>query len=432
MNSRTEMLDRMRDLDRVVEELRSEIAALPAREPHIESPTGRIIRARVNQVGGASPANSTVPWDTPTNLVPWATGFTPPATGTFDNTVHPESFADNAVVYLFWNPSTGAWEPDRGGGGSNSLIVLFELTQDKAYGDVAKKAKALDASGVVGSGSEFYVLDANGRFYGKAAAGLFPGFKGSGILVSDAYVGADGTKPAYRIITMEGPAQIVLVELAESWSMSGTHCTPLGIHPFGRDDQGRLIFSEEEGATAGDIFVQDTLNVAGGAVIGDRWSVLWDEAGEKYEFFLPLVPSTATATLVAAMITGNVPAVDHADLDGSAITAEAGISASAVAYILQWLPSLPPRREQHASFGAPLFVVNETETAIIGSTAEPSIYHGYLQTFLDAEDVEVLCFVPVREDRRSVTGFDRTKKQHIKSDASTGAYDHQEIGPCTA
>jgi hypothetical protein len=37
MNSKTEMLDRIRELERLAEELRSEIASLPVREPKVET-----------------------------------------------------------------------------------------------------------------------------------------------------------------------------------------------------------------------------------------------------------------------------------------------------------------------------------------------------------------------------------------------------------
>jgi acyl dehydratase len=383
---------------------------------------GNIIRATVNEPTGVLSGDPTFSVD---NAVPIVGSAPSDGTATAQNT-YSEAFADNEPVLLFQRRDSGNWETEKSGGSSYTPVVLFELTQDKAYADTAKLAKPLNAAGVVDTGAAaFYVLDANGNHYGKAPAGADRGYQGTAILATDDH--ASSGLPGYRIITMEQPAHLLTGILSGSYSVGGTTFTPSTTQIWGRAERGRRL------PATGDITVMDDDDVASAAVSGDKWLIAWNEAAANYTFVVPMEPATGSTTLVSAMITGNVPAMAHADLDGSLITSEAGISASGVAYILKWLPSLPPRREQNtASFPTPLFVVNDSETAISASTSEAVIYEGYLQTFLDAEEAEVVCFVPVREDRRSVPLFDRTKKQHIKSDASTGAYDHQEIGPCTA
>jgi hypothetical protein len=290
------------------------------RQPRGSGITGNVIRATVNAPGGVVGVD--FPFDNAVAIV----GSAPSGGVGVANNLYTQDYADNDVVILFQRKDTGVWDTERGGT-AGSQVIYAELVEDKSYADYAKLAKPVDSVGVIISGADpFYLLDEQSQFFGLAAYDFQRGYRYHAVKLFDSFLPDGGdpedTWPAYRIIDGEGPAQIVLVELSESYSMSGTHCTPLDQEPFGRADQGRLVFSEEEGATAGDIFVQDPLNVASAAENGDRWIVLWDEAAEQYEFLMPIDPPLVLA--IAQVNQSGGVAHDDADFPIDSITPQNG------------------------------------------------------------------------------------------------------------
>jgi hypothetical protein len=276
----TRLWDEVRSLKRGQQELRSEVARIPVENGKTRGFTGRMIRAQVN--GAVASSDPTGAWDNPIEILP-STGWTAPTSGTFDNSIYQQEFLDGDIVFLWWNPDAEAWEPERGGS-AGSIVVSYELTQDKGYADVAKLAKPIDDTGAIISAADaFYVVDNRGQFYGKAAAGAEIGFQGIGLKISDAYSGADGTKPAYRIIAMEGPATFLVGATTGAYSGGGT---PFSTHTpdlyYGKPFNNRRV------PATGSVSVFDDLDVAANIKVGERWIVKWNETDARYDFWLPL------------------------------------------------------------------------------------------------------------------------------------------------
>jgi hypothetical protein len=224
---------------------------------------GNIIRATVNEPLGVLSGDPTFSVDNAVAIV----GSAPSdGTATAQNT-YSEAFADNEPVLLFQRRDNGNWETEKSGGSSYTPVVLFQLTQDKAYGDTAKLAKPLNAAGTIDSGADpIYVLDADAKFYAKSGA----------ILVTEDH--ADGI-PGYRIITLWGPAYIMAGVLTSSYSGGGTTFNPASDEIYGRPFRGDRLPS------SGDITVYDDLNVADSAKNGEAWYVIWNETQSRYTFF---------------------------------------------------------------------------------------------------------------------------------------------------
>lgn len=284
---------------------------------------GDVIYAQVNEASGVGSGDATFSFD---NSIP-IVGSTPlGSSGTAQNQ-YAQVYANNEWVFLFWNAASSQWLTERGGE-SGSQVVYFEITENKTYGDEAVLAKPVLADGTMDAGAdEFYVVDEKNMYYGRAAESGADGYRGFGLRYTDDY--SEGV-PGFRIISMQGPAQWLIVDLDAAYSGSGTDCNVLADEPWGRPSRGEQI------PPSGVVVVEDDLSVAASAAIGDKWIVAWDEAEEHYFFVLPLpVPPSkvlqwgeATSSISAATAwgtpgTGTVQFKDDAGSnDGSPVSVE--------------------------------------------------------------------------------------------------------------
>src|SRR5688500_2870129 len=130
MDTRTN--DALRKLEREVAELQIATSRIPVREAKV-TVWGEVIRVLVNEPAGVSSGDAFFDFDN-------AVGQTAPVDGTgVAYNIYQQTYADNDVVWLFWNPNLSRWETERGGS-AGSLLIYFELTEDKAYADAAKLA----------------------------------------------------------------------------------------------------------------------------------------------------------------------------------------------------------------------------------------------------------------------------------------------------
>lgn len=315
-------------------------------------------------------------------------------TGTFQNHYQQEYTIGDDVI-LFQRKDNGNWYDERGGS-AGSIVVTFELTQDMAYADTAKLAKPVDETGAIISAADaFYVLDEQEKFYGKS------GYQGIALKTKNDH---SGGVPGYRIITMEGPAQLMTGVLAGSYSTSGTSFTPSVDEIWGRPHRGRREPDE------GSITVYDDLDVASDAKSGDKWLIGWDESEEHYIFIVPLKPTLPHVGLHFGMVTGEI---DAATMDGTLHTCTPGIEASAVV-LLQWNSGRTALEPMLDDDDAELVVkgVNLRKTAFVGSTGQPIVALGQVYGDIsNATDALNAHFVLPQDDLRSLPNFDGTKTQ---------------------
>jgi hypothetical protein len=294
----TQTKDRLRILEREMSAVRTELARVPVRQGKVKSDTGNVIYAQV--VGAVATGDPTFTFDNAVAVVGTApTG----GTGTAQNQ-YAQEYVDNEWVFLFQEKSSEQWLTERGGT-SGSQVVYFELTENKSYGDAAQLAKPVLADGTLDSGADaFHVVDDTNQFYGRAAESGADGYRGFGLRFTDDY--SEGV-PGFRIITMEGPAQFLVVTLDEDLA-SPTDCSyaedPM---KFGLAQRGRT--PAPVGAV--DVQVYDDLGAASGAKSGEKWIVTWNEDDERYCFWrrLSSAPSSlqwgeATTTITAATAWG--------------------------------------------------------------------------------------------------------------------------------
>lgn len=245
---------------------------------------GNIIYAQV--VGAVATGDPTFTFDNAVAVV----GSVPSGgTGTAQNQ-YAQEYVDNEWVFLFQNKTSGQWLTERGGT-SGSQVVYFELTEDKGYADAAKLAKPVLPDGTLDSGADaFHVVDDQNQFYGLATytdaspTTVHEGYRGFALRYTDDY---DETEvPGFRIITMEGPAQLLLVELVGDVATAAADCNILSDPgAFGLAFRGRRPRIESAGF---DLNVSDPQGVATEAKAGEKWIVTWDETNEEYIFLRPL------------------------------------------------------------------------------------------------------------------------------------------------
>lgn len=235
--------------------------------------TGNVIYAQV--VGAVGTGTPTFTFDNAIAVV----GTVPTGgTGTAQNQ-YAQEYVDNEWVFLFQEKTSDQWLTERGGT-SGSQVVYFELTENKSYGDASKLAKPVLADGTLDTGADaFHVVDDTNQFYGRAAESGADGYRGFALRFTDDY--SEGV-PGFRIITMEGPAQFLVVTLDEELD-SPTDCTyaedPM---KFGLAQRGRT-----PAAVGGvDVKVYDDLGMASGAKSGEKWIITWNEFDEQYCFLL--------------------------------------------------------------------------------------------------------------------------------------------------
>ena len=362
--------------------------------------SGNIIYAQV--VSNVADSDPTFTFDNAVALV----GSAPTGgTGTAQNQ-YAQEYLDNEWVILSQRKDNGQWLTERGGT-SGSQVVYFEITEHKVYGDNAVLAKPVLADGTMDAGAdEFYVVDEKNLFYGRAAEDSEDGYRGFALRYTDDY--SEGV-PGFRIIDMQGPAHWLIVTLTETAS-STTTCSIGSDQIWGRPSRGQRL------PPSGNVEVYDDLSVASGAQSGDKWLAAWDEADEHYIFIVPISDVTPPMIPAIAMITVDCPAMDDANLDGSAKTAMPGVSSDTAATILKWKGNLPPELEEDSNYD-PMAVLNLTETELTASTSKAILKVGYIQKFHDPdaeteeeETVYMFVFAGPR-DIRELGGFDKPTKQ---------------------
>lgn len=230
---------------------------------------GNVLYAQVNEASGVTPGDATFTFDNAIAIV----GNMPTGTSGTAQNQYLQAYANDEWVLLFEAQLTGQWLTERGGL-AGSQVVYFELTQNKSYGDAAKLAKPVLIDGSLDTGADaFHVVDDQHQFYGKI------GYRGFAVRYTDEY---SEDVPGYRIITMEGPAHLMVVALSTSYSGSGTTCTPVGSTIYGKPFRGERL------PPTGDVTVYDDLSVAYAASIGDKWLIAFDEIDEHYIFVAAL------------------------------------------------------------------------------------------------------------------------------------------------
>lgn len=362
--------------------------------------SGNVIYAQA--VGAVTSGDPTFTFD---NAIAIVGSIPTGGTGTAQNQ-YAQSFSDNDWVLLFQEKSSDQWLTERGGE-SGSQVVYFEITEHKVYGDAAVLAKPVLADGTMDAGAdEFYVVDEKNMYYGRAAESGADGYRGFGLRYTDDY--SEGV-PGFRIISMQGPAQWLIVDLDAAYSGSGTDCNVLADQPWGRPFRGQQL------PPTGVVEVQDDLSVAASAAIGDKWLVAWDEAEEHYIFVLPLEPFDR---IVIGMVTATIGA---ATMDGTAITCTPGITTSAVTK-LQW-----DGADLEAD-GSAIHGVNFSKTALRASTAEPLIVTGVIKK--DIPDVAEAFVVYSVYDLRMLPSYTAANDQSIGHDAAGGIEWQDDTSDC--
>lgn len=277
------------------------------RYEEIAGDTGNVIYAQV--VGAVGTGTPTFTFDNAIAVV----GTVPTGgTGTAQNQ-YAQEYVDNEWVFLFQEKTSDQWLTERGGT-SGSQVVYFELTQNKSYGDASKLAKPVLADGTMDSGADaFHVVDDQNQFYGRAAESGAEGYRGFALRFSDDY--SEGV-PGFRIITMEGPAQFLVVTLDENKASPTTDCTYVeDPSAFGLAFRGR----RPAPVSAVDVKVYDDLGVATEAVSADKWIITWNEGSERYTFWQKLIPSSAAG---AFFLTSEE--ISAATWDGTTLTLGSG------------------------------------------------------------------------------------------------------------
>lgn len=380
-------LDKLKDVIRRVDGGKVSRRPTPTRRaPRMGGVGGNIIIASVNEPTGVIGADTTFSFDGAASIV----GRAPTdGEGTAVN-LYQQTYSNNDAVLLFQDRASGDWYTERGGS-AGSIVVTFELTQDMAYADTAKLAKPVDETGAIISAADaFYVLDEQEKFYGKS------GYQGVALKTKNDH---SGGVPGYRIITMEGPAQLMTGVLAGSYSTSGTSFTPSVDEIWGRPHRGRREPAE------GSITVYDDLDVASDAKTDDKWLIGWDESEEHYIFIVPLKPTLPHVGLHFGMVTSDIAA---ASMDGTLHTCTPGIQSGAVV-LLQWNSGRTALEPMLDADDDELIVkgVNLRKTAFRAGTSQPIVALGQVYGDIsNATDALNAHFVLPQDDLRSLPNFD--------------------------
>jgi hypothetical protein len=311
--------------------------------------TGNVIYAQA--VGAVTSGDPTFTFD---NAIAIVGSIPAGGTGTAQNQ-YAQELSDNDWVLLFQEKASDQWLTERGGE-SGSQVVYFEITEHKVYGDAAVLAKPVLADGTMDSGADaFYVVDEKNMYYGRAAEGGADGYRGFGLRYTDDY--SEGV-PGFRIISMEGPAQFLIVTLDENLA-SPTDCT-YAEDPsvFGLPFRGRTPAP----VSSVDVKAYDDIGVADGAQSGEKWILTWNETDERYCFWRKV--ATATSTLVIVMVRTTIAA---GTINGTAITATPGVANGGATILTESAGSL-------SSSGVSVDAVNFSLTAITCSSSIPGLF----------------------------------------------------------
>jgi hypothetical protein len=312
MDKRTD--NRLRDLERGVQELRTDASRRPVRDAKMKGgSSGNVIYAQVNEGSGVSSGDPTFSFDNAVALV----GSIPAGgTGTAQNQ-YAQAYANDEWVILHQRKDNEQWLTELAGGTSGSQVIHFELTEDMGYADLAKLAKPVNDDGTLDSGADaFYVVDMRavdtggdfGEFYGRTTytdadtgAVVWSGYQGYAVRFTDDW---DETgSPGYKIITMDQPADFWIGTVAES--LTGSPLAAKATYDDTIDPSGSPFSGRRPPMLADSrVTVYDDLNLK--PVAGEKWVIKWDKINERYVYWFSLKPRYH-------VIKGTSPGVVRAD-----------------------------------------------------------------------------------------------------------------------
>jgi hypothetical protein len=342
--------------------------------------------------------------------------------GTAQN-VFGETLVNEQFVLLI-KGTDGEWYPDRASG-TGAQLVHFQLTENKGYADEAKLAKPILSDGTLDSGADaFYVIDpmpdGEGQFYGLAAytdsdSTAHRAYQGVAVKITEDWNSTE--VPGWLIIAMEGPASELVVALQGSYSMGGTHCNIVDAGPFGEPFGVRMPRKENASYW---LTVEDDLDVASAATVGQEWWVIWNKAEEHYTFRHPVQPGTSgSGALELHYCNVTIPA---ATWDYTTKQGDAGFVEDAIT-VMDWDTSLhaAPRLDGEAE------IIRDactwSGTPFRASTTEPVWALGFWKSVTSGVSDDETVFVVVNcFDLRALPDFDKTKIQVPLHDDATGAH----------
>jgi hypothetical protein len=279
--------DRFRDIERRLADVEGNGARrLVQNATTFAGSQGRVIYALVNEASGVGSGDTSFSFDNAVAVVGTApTG----GTGTAQNQ-YAQTFANNDPILLFQSRDTGQWLTERGGT-AGSQVTAFRLTADKSYADTEVLAKPVNEDGTVDSGADAVnLVDHEHQFWGlgpytdgDSEAEVWPGYLAFGVRFTEDW---DETGlPGFRIIAMEGPAQWVIVDLAEDVASDIA-----GVDYVASPDVSGRPFSNrrprlEDGSPDPNFTAYDDFGIASGAKTGERWILKWEETEEHYVFW---------------------------------------------------------------------------------------------------------------------------------------------------
>lgn len=361
----------------------------PGRYEELSTAGGNIIIATVNEPSGVTGGDSTFSFDNASAVV----GSGPPdGTGTAQNQ-YAQTYSDNDLVILFQEKSSSAWVTERGGS-AGSIIIRFELTEDKSYGDVEATAEP------VGGGTQFRVVDEQGQFYGLT------GFIGYAQFFTNDY---DSTGEfGYNIIAMEGPAYLVAVQPAATFSESGTSCNLVDQQIFNRPHRNVAPDSPP-------ITVHDDFAVSPTPQVGETWVAVWNETQERYTFGWKFGGGGATSgTLAYGMVVKELPAITMSTAGGTYTASATPVDDAVIimlpdADFLNFSPEMIQDGDEMEMIPKKATGLALSMTAFVASESTPAMVLGNLTRKVNEEKpdgFEYFFTVASDKDFRSLPGFD--------------------------
>jgi hypothetical protein len=364
---------------------------------------GRIIYAQVNEASGVSSGDPTFNVDNARKVV----GAIPPGGTAIAQNQYGQTYAPDEWVFLFYDPAADQWLTERGGGTSGSQVVYFELTDNMAYGDFAQLAKPVDSDGNLDTGAaDFWVVDEKNRYFGysqytdgDSEAETWTGYRGHALRFIDDY---SGGKPGFWIISMEGPADFIIADLAED--LGETNPDEALFDWVGNQDVSGDPFSMRRPILEGDHTSSafDDLGVADGALSGERWILKWSKTGEYYIFWRKC--GSVTSVDGWGLLISTIPAVTITTTGASAGTW--GSQASAVVLLDVDDTGFTPRLDDDGN-AITITGLNCSKTALRGSSTEQIVVWGKI---ISAGGEPTHFLIP-NWDLRSLPGFNSANDQ---------------------
>lgn len=415
---------RIENIERDIDDLRIRTNRMPVREAKVNSVTGNVIYAQVNEATGVATGDATFSFD---NAVAEVGSIPTDGTGTAQNQ-YGQEYADNEWVHLFQRKDNGQWQTERGGSAGTTLR-RFSATSAKDWDGANCDGTLLDGSDTP-TGSAIKLVE---RAPYKHE--VLVGSRGW-CFYSETVEGVDH----YFILVVDSPARWIEGPISEEWELTDASVRLTvdeeSVHWWGAspNHMDPVTYNHDFGTGGSDIRavvdIHDTIGIRTTLLpVHTYIHATWDEKREKW--VLTSIRQTPAAIPATAMITATCAAM--ATSDGSAKTATPGVSVSdEAAAIMKWSTTTPPTLEEDERYPY-MHVLNMTETVIHASTSNPQLLHGYIQEFTEEvegdEDIQVFYFVfsgPF--DLRSLANYSKTDKQifYHAADSANGMLGGEE------